>query len=101
MTDRTLRKPGLKVSVIGIGTWQFGGEWGKDFEQREVDAMFDECRRVGVNLIDTAEGYRHHLSERLIGGAIARDREKWIVATKFGHKFHGHMKRTDERSPRD
>jgi aryl-alcohol dehydrogenase-like predicted oxidoreductase len=101
MKYRRLGKTNLRVSVIGIGTWQFGGEWGKDFEQREVDAMFDECRRVGINLLDTAECYGDHLSERLIGGAIARDRDKWIVATKFGHKFHGHMKRTDERSPRD
>jgi aryl-alcohol dehydrogenase-like predicted oxidoreductase len=101
MKYRRLGKTNLRVSVIGIGTWQFGGEWGKDFEQREVDAMFDECRRVGINLIDTAECYGDHLSEQLIGSAIARDRDKWIVATKFGHKFHGHMKRSDERSPRD
>src|SRR5215211_2190121 len=101
MKYRRLGKTNLRVSVIGIGTWQFGGEWGKDFSQAEVDAMFDLCRRVGINLIDTAECYGDHLSEQLIGGAIQRDREKWIVATKFGHKFHGHMKRTDERSPKD
>src|SRR5829696_6532396 len=101
MKYRRLGKTNLRVSVIGIGTWQFGGEWGKNFSQAEVDAMFDECRRAGINLIDTAECYGDHLSERLIGGAIARDREQWVLATKFGHKFHGHMKRTDERSPRD
>jgi aryl-alcohol dehydrogenase-like predicted oxidoreductase len=101
MKYRRLGKTNLRVSVIGIGTWQLGGEWGKDFSQAEVDAMFDECRRVGINLIDTAECYGDHTSERLIGGAIARDRDQWVVATKFGHKFHGHMKRTDERSPKD
>jgi len=63
--------------------------------------MFDACRAEGINLIDTAECYGDHESERLIGAAIAKDREKWVVATKFGHKFHGNMKRTDERSPRD
>jgi aryl-alcohol dehydrogenase-like predicted oxidoreductase len=84
-----------------MGTWQLGGEWGKNFEQREVDQMFDAAREVGINLIDTAECYGDHLSERLIGGAIARDRDKWVVATKFGHKFLGHMKRIDERSPND
>ena len=101
MKYRTLGKTGLRVSVIGIGTWQLGGEWGKDFTQAEVDAMFDVCRQVRINLIDTAECYGDHTSERLIGGAIQRDRDKWVVATKFGHKFHGHMKRTDERSPAD
>src|SRR5215212_5287641 len=101
MKYRTLGKTNLRISVIGIGTWQLGGEWGKDFSQGEVDAMFDACRATGVNFIDTAECYGDHTSERLIGGAIARDRDKWVVATKFGHKFHGHMKRTDERSPKD
>jgi aryl-alcohol dehydrogenase-like predicted oxidoreductase len=101
MKYRRLGKTNLRVSVIGIGTWQLGGEWAKNFEQREVDAMFDKCRQVGINLIDTAECYGDHTSESLIGNAIARDREKWIVATKFGHKFHGYMNRTDERSPRD
>src|SRR3954468_17213116 len=101
MKYRRLGKTNLRVSVIGMGTWQFGGEWGKDFSQAEVDAMFDAARAVGVNLIDTAECYGDHTSERLIGGAIQRDRANWVVATKFGHKFHGHMKRTDERSPKD
>jgi myo-inositol catabolism protein IolS len=101
MKYRRLGKTGLRVSVIGMGTWQLGGEWGKQFEQREVDQMFDAAREVGINFIDTAECYGDHLSERLIGNAIARDREKWVVATKFGHKFLGHMKRIDARSPRD
>jgi len=101
MKYRRLGKTDLRVSVIGMGTWQLGGEWGKNFEQREVDQMFDAAREVGINLIDTAECYGDHLSEALIGGAIARDRDKWVVATKFGHKFLGHMKRSDERAPRD
>lgn len=101
MKYRTLGKTGLSVSVIGIGTWQLGGEWGKQFTQAEVDAMFGKARERGLNLIDTAECYGDHTSERLIGAAIARDREKWVVATKFGHRFTGHMQRSDERSPKD
>ena len=101
MKYRRLGKTGLRVSVIGMGTWQLGGEWGKNFEQREVAAMFDAAREVGINFIDTAECYGDHLSERLIGNAIARDRDKWVVATKFGHQFLGHMKRIDARSPKD
>ena len=101
MKYRRLGKTNLRVSVIGMGTWQLGGEWGKTFEQREVDEMFDAAREVGINLIDTAECYGDHLSEKLIGAAIARDRDKWVVATKFGHKFLGHMKRSDERAPKD
>jgi aryl-alcohol dehydrogenase-like predicted oxidoreductase len=98
MKYRRLGKSNLRVSVIGMGTWQFGGEWGKDFRQDEVDRMFDVARETGINLIDTAECYGDHTSEAFIGNAIQRDRAQWIVATKFGHKFHGHLNRTDERS---
>lgn len=98
MKFRRLGKTGLRVSVIGIGTWQLGGEWGKVFSQDEVDALFDAARARDLNLIDTAECYGDHTSESLVGRAIAGDREQWVVATKFGHKFHGHMDRTDERS---
>src|SRR5215475_14265785 len=101
MKYRRLGKTNLTVSVIGIGTWQFGGEWAKEFQQAEVDAMFDAAREAGLNLIDTAECYGDHTSEAFVGKAIARDREKWIVATKFGHKFHKPFERTEPRKPAD
>src|SRR6185295_18210352 len=99
MKYRILGKTNLRVSVIGLGTWQFGGEWGKDFSQDEVAAMLARARDLGINLIDTAECYGDHTSEALIGGAIHRERDRWVIATKFGHKFHGYMNRTDERRP--
>jgi aryl-alcohol dehydrogenase-like predicted oxidoreductase len=87
MKYRTLGSSGLRVSVVGLGTWQFGGEWGMDFAQSDVDAIIDAGREQGINLLDTAECYGDHLSERLVGNAIRRDREHWVVATKFGHKY--------------
>ena len=87
MKYRWLGKTDIRVSVIGIGTWQFGGEWGKIFEQAEVNAMLEKAAELGVNLIDTAECYGDHLSEKLIGQAVKGQREKWIIATKFGHRF--------------
>jgi aryl-alcohol dehydrogenase-like predicted oxidoreductase len=101
MKYRRLGKTNLKVSVIGIGTWQFGGEWGKDFTQDEVDRMFARGGELGLNLIDTAECYGDHLSESLIGRAIEKERGRWVVATKFGHKFHGYMNRSEPRRPAD
>ncbi len=99
MRYRILGRTGLRVSVIGLGTWQFGGEWGHDFSQTEADAILDAAGECGINLIDTAECYGDHLSERLIGDYLARhDRSRWIVATKFGHHFHSFMNRTDDFS---
>ncbi len=101
MRYRRLGRSGLEVSVIGMGTWQFGGEWGKDFTQGEVDAMFDCAREVGITLIDTAECYGDHTSEAFIGAAIERDRDRWVLATKFGHKFNAPFDRSEPRSAAD
>jgi aryl-alcohol dehydrogenase-like predicted oxidoreductase len=96
---RQLGGTGLSVSVIGVGAWQFGGEWGHDFTQPEVDAILDQAAADGVNLIDTAECYGDHLSERLIGDYLSRrDRGRWIVATKFGHRFKSFLSRDDDYS---
>jgi myo-inositol catabolism protein IolS len=100
MRYRTLGKTGLRVSVVGVGAWQFGGEWAHDFSQAEADAILDAAAERGINLIDTAECYGDHLSERLIGDYLARrDRSRWIVATKFGHRFTGFLGRATDFSP--
>lgn len=101
MNFRRLGITNLDVSVVGVGTWQYGGEWGKQFAQSEVDAIFNTARQLDINLIDTAECYGDHTSESLIGNTIHHDRDRWIVATKFGHKFHAPFQRTDERSASD
>lgn len=100
MQFRTLGKTGLQASVIGLGTWQFGGEWGVSFSQPQVDAILDTAAECGINLIDTAECYGPgHLSEKFIGDYLSRrDRSRWIVATKFGHHFNSFMDRTDDFS---
>jgi len=94
MKYRRLGKTGLKVSVIGVGTWQFGGEWGVTYTQEEANAVLHRAKEVGINLIDTAECYGDHLSERLIGEFLKQDkREDWVLATKFGHHFNGLFER--------
>ncbi len=97
MKYRRLGRTGERVSVVGMGTWQFGGEWGKEFTQSEVNAMFVAAHDAGVNLIDTAECYGDHLSERFIGRALEEafpgERDRWFIATKFGHRFTGLFER--------
>lgn len=90
MKYRRLGKTELKVSVVGVGTWQFGGDWGKDFNQKEVDSILTRAKELGINLLDTAECYGpHHMSENFIGDFLSRDRrEDWVIASKFGHRWH-------------
>lgn len=95
MQYRRLGKTELSVSAVGIGTWQFSGAWGKQFDQSEVSDIFSRARELGINFLDTAECYgQHHLAELYIGNSIAGQRDQWIVATKFGHNHHNDL--TDE-----
>ncbi|HRF87191.1 MAG: aldo/keto reductase [Cellvibrionales bacterium] len=85
MQYRRLGKTSLQVSAVGIGTWQLGNHWGKSFNQPEVNDIFAKGAELGINLVDTAECYGHHVSEAFIGEALKNTRGHWIIATKFGH----------------
>jgi aryl-alcohol dehydrogenase-like predicted oxidoreductase len=98
---RTLGRTGLTVSVVGVGTYQYGGEWGKSFRQRDVDDILGAAADCGINLIDTAECYGDHLAERLIGAALRGRRSNWIIASKFGHHFHGFRDRSHHWRPEE
>lgn len=103
MMYKTLGTTDLNISIIGLGTWQFSGEWGKQFTKGEVDQILKVAESIGINLIDTAECYGNHLSEKLIGSFLRRNknRNKWILATKFGHKYKGFLDVEDRWSPKD
>jgi len=67
---------------------------GHDFSRTEVDLILDQAAAEGMNLIDTAECYGDHFSERMIGDNLSRrDRSRWIIATKFGHEFKNFLQR--------
>ncbi|MEF7613118.1 aldo/keto reductase [Aquincola sp. MAHUQ-54] len=75
---RTLGRSGLKVSPLWLGAMMFGGET----PEAEAGSMVDLARDAGLNAIDTADAYHAGESERVVGRLIARDRARWIVATK-------------------
>jgi aryl-alcohol dehydrogenase-like predicted oxidoreductase len=94
MKYRALGEGGPLLSVVGLGTWQFGGEWGRDYTAGEVEAILERASSLGINFLDTAECYGpDRRSETLIGQALGRNREKWLLATKFGHAYDGHARR--------
>lgn len=91
MNYRTLGMTGLKVSEIGLGAFPISGMWQREdgsrfgwtgTEDSESIALIHRAEELGVNLIDTAEGYGDGHSEELTGRALAGRRERWIVATK-------------------
>lgn len=82
---RYLEVGGERVSVIGLGTWQFGSrEWGYGSHYAEHDAVdiLSRALDMGVNLVDTAEIYGFGRSEHIVARAIAGRRPEVFVATK-------------------
>lgn len=87
---RSIEIDGLRVSRIGLGTWQFGSrEWGygEDYARETAPALIRRALELGITMLDTAEIYGFGNSERIIGEALAgipaADRAGLTVATKF------------------
>lgn len=77
---------GARVSVIGLGAWQFGAQgwdYGSDYIDRESRLIVERALERGVNLIDTAEAYGQGKSEQVLSSAIAGRREEVFLATKI------------------
>ncbi len=76
---------GIRLSKIGVGTWQFGSrEWGYGAGYARVEAgrIVERALDLGINLLDTAEIYGFGQSERIVGRAISGRRNEAFVATK-------------------
>jgi aryl-alcohol dehydrogenase-like predicted oxidoreductase len=77
---------GLRLSAIGLGTWQFGSrEWGygAEYAAEIAPAIVQREIELGVTFIDTAEIYGFGRSERIVGRVIAGHREAVVVGTKL------------------
>lgn len=84
------------ISKVGIGTHQFSGEWGKSFSQQQVDSILNGCLKKGINHIDTAGSYGNHEAEEFIGNFIEdKDRDNWIISSKFGYDYKNELKVRD------
>ena len=83
MERRQLGTTDLELSVVGLGTWVFGGRWG-GAEDADSEAACHAALDAGINWIDTADIYGQGRAEQIVG-RVARDRPgEVIVATKGG-----------------
>ena len=86
MEKRILGRTGRTVSVVGLGTWQLGGDWG-EVSEADARAVLEESAEQGVTFFDTADAYGDGRSETLIGQFLADHPGSGItVATKMGRR---------------
>jgi len=85
MQNRTLGRTGRTVSVIGLGTWQLGADWG-DVTEADATAVLAASVDAGVTFFDTADVYGDGRSEQIIGTFLAETDAEITVATKMGRR---------------
>jgi len=80
MRTRHLGDGGPEVSVVGLGTNNFG----RRCDYKQTLAVIDAALDAGITLFDTADIYGQGMSEDYIGRALEGRRDRVVLATKFG-----------------
>jgi aryl-alcohol dehydrogenase-like predicted oxidoreductase len=95
MRTRELGRGGPEVSVVGLGTNNFGMRIDYDATVAVIDAALEH----GITLFDTADIYGQGMSEDFIGRALEGRRDRVVLATKFGKPMD--ERPDDSRGSRD
>ena len=108
MKLRTLGSSDLRVSPIGLGTWQFskgqgiGGNFWSVLEDENIKEIVRASLASGINWFDSAEAYGWGASEKALASALASLGKDAIIATKWMPVFRtaGSMPRIVEKQLR-
>ncbi|MEU6807305.1 aldo/keto reductase [Streptomyces neyagawaensis] len=86
MEERAFGRSGQHASVVGLGTWQLGADWG-DVDDKEALTVLEAAAEAGVTFFDTADVYGDGRSEQTIA-TFLRSRQDLhvLVATKMGRR---------------
>ena len=78
---------GIKLPVLGFGTWEIGGRFEADeSEKNKGIEIIKNAIELGFTHIDTSEIYGSGLTEEIVGEAISSfDRKKLFITSKLWH----------------
>jgi aryl-alcohol dehydrogenase-like predicted oxidoreductase len=81
MEQRKLGASDLRLSLVGLGTNNFG----ERTDRRASEKVLNRALEVGVTHIDTSDTYGNSGgSESIIGEVLGSRRSEFVLATKFG-----------------
>lgn len=91
MKTATVPNLGRDISLVGLGTWQLGGDWATVGDDAAQDVL-TAAAEAGTRLFDTADVYGDGRSEQAIGRFLAGrpDRNDFVVFTKMGRRANPH-----------
>ncbi len=82
MQQRNLGNSGLKVSLVGLGCNNFGGD---RIDLQASRKVIDKALDLGITLIDTADTYGNRgESEKILGECLGDRRKDIVLASKCG-----------------
>jgi aryl-alcohol dehydrogenase-like predicted oxidoreductase len=84
MEQRTIDRLARSVSVVGLGTWQLGADWG-NVDPDDARATLDAGVEAGITFFDTADVYGDGRSEQFCG-ELHRRHPDVFIATKMGRR---------------
>jgi aryl-alcohol dehydrogenase-like predicted oxidoreductase len=85
-----LGKTNIQISSVGIGTWAWGERWvfGSGYKESDLQTVYEQSLKSGINFFDTAEVYGMGKSERLLGRFLHNNNSATsIIATKFNPRM--------------
>jgi len=83
MIYKKVKKMEDSISALGVGCWNFGGDWDNFNEQKYIDIVHSAID-YGINFFDVAPVYGWGVSEQILGKALKGRRDKAIIASKGG-----------------
>src|SRR6185295_2790979 len=84
MRTHKLGGSSLEVPALGLGCMGMSISYGEPNDEESI-ATIHRALDLGVNLLVTSDAYGAGINEELVGKAIKRRRNRFIVATKFGN----------------
>ena len=89
-------RTGLRISVIGLGTYQFGGSWGKDFTQGEATQIIEaagnpmfttELARFNMEINGNPFPFEHDVFSRVAADLQGLFAQAETAAESFGARI--------------
>jgi aryl-alcohol dehydrogenase-like predicted oxidoreductase len=97
MRYRTFPGTELTVSEVGFGAWTLGSDWWGTHTEEECRTLLRRALDLGVTFIDTGDTYGNGRAEEIIPAALASERRRLVIATKFGYDIYQHAESQGQR----
>ncbi len=96
MEQRAIGRLGRSVSVVGVGTWQLGADWGA-VDPADAQATLEAAVDAGITFFDTADVYGDGRSEQF-NGELHKRHPAIFVATKMGRRVEQRAENYSEQN---